>query len=113
VTREVAVSALREWAARQGVSGSVPVSWLGKLKTTLQMLAILLLLVGGEVGGVDIHGVGVGVLVVAALLSVWSLVEYLQLARRLIATAPMEMAIVGDVAHDEAARLVALVNALP
>jgi CDP-diacylglycerol---glycerol-3-phosphate 3-phosphatidyltransferase len=85
VTREIAVSALREWAARQGVSGSVPVSWLGKLKTTVQMLAILLLLVGGEAAGVDVHSAGLVVLVAAALLSVWSLLEYFQLARRLIA----------------------------
>jgi len=87
VTREIAVGGLREWAARRGVSGSVPVSWLGKLKTAVQMLAILLLLVGGEAAGVDILALGTGLLVCAAALSLWSLVEYLALARRLIAEA--------------------------
>jgi CDP-diacylglycerol--glycerol-3-phosphate 3-phosphatidyltransferase len=87
VTREIAVGGVREWAARRGVSGSVPVSWLGKLKTSAQMLAILLLLVGGEVAGVDLLALGIGLLVLAAALSLWSLVAYLRLARRLIAEA--------------------------
>jgi CDP-diacylglycerol---glycerol-3-phosphate 3-phosphatidyltransferase len=80
VAREIAVSALREWAAVRGAAGSIPVSWLGKLKTTTQMLALLLLLLGGEVLQVDLHALGLIVLWLAAGLTLWSLLDYLRLA---------------------------------
>ena len=44
IGREIAISALREWMAKVGRSGKVAVSMIGKLKTTAQMIAILLLL---------------------------------------------------------------------
>ena len=42
VTRELVISALREWMASNQLS--VAVSWLGKIKTTLQLVALLVLL---------------------------------------------------------------------
>ena len=44
VSREIAVSALREWMASRGKSGLVAVGWWGKLKTAAQMTSLLLLL---------------------------------------------------------------------
>lgn len=44
IGREIAISALREWMAQIGAGKSVAVHMLGKLKTTVQMVAIPLLL---------------------------------------------------------------------
>src|SRR5689334_24759750 len=44
IGREIAISALREWMAQIGAARSVAVSFLGKIKTASQMLAIPLLL---------------------------------------------------------------------
>lgn len=54
--REIAVSALREWMAEQGLRAVVKVGIVGKLKTTLQMVATALLLVvfPGESADIDI-----------------------------------------------------------
>ena len=44
IGREITISALREWMAKAGKSASVAVSFVGKLKTAAQMIAIVLLL---------------------------------------------------------------------
>ena len=44
VGREIAISALREWMAEIGERAQVAVSVIGKIKTTVQMVALLLLL---------------------------------------------------------------------
>tara|TARA_B100001094_G_C18194002_1_gene809307 strand:+ start:2584 stop:3132 length:549 start_codon:yes stop_codon:yes gene_type:complete len=44
IGREIIISALREWMAELGKRGDVSVSWIGKVKTTMQMLAIMSLL---------------------------------------------------------------------
>ena len=44
IGREIAISALREWMAGEGHSSSVGVAMIGKVKTAVQMLAILFLL---------------------------------------------------------------------
>ena len=44
IGREITISALREWMAKAGKSASVAVSFVGKLKTAAQMVAIVLLL---------------------------------------------------------------------
>ncbi len=44
IGREITVSALREWMAELGERGIVAVSFIGKFKTTLQMIALLLML---------------------------------------------------------------------
>jgi len=51
IGREIAISALREWMAQIGASGSVAVHMLGKVKTTVQMVAIPFLLYDGVVLG--------------------------------------------------------------
>ena len=81
IGREIAISALREWMAQIGASRSVAVHMIGKLKTTVQMVAIPFLLYDGRVLGVIDTGVwGTWLIWIAAVLTVWSMVYYLQKA---------------------------------
>lgn len=81
IGREIAISALREWMAQIGASKSVAVHMVGKLKTTVQMVAIPFLLFDGTVAGmIDTHWWGTVLIWVAAVLTVWSMVYYLQKA---------------------------------
>ncbi|ATG73372.1 CDP-diacylglycerol--glycerol-3-phosphate 3-phosphatidyltransferase [Zobellella denitrificans] len=41
IGREIIISALREWMAEIGQRSRVAVSWIGKWKTTIQMLALI------------------------------------------------------------------------
>lgn len=76
VSREITISALREWMAEIGKRASVAVSYIGKLKTTMQMTAITVLLVNDRV----MDRLGFPLLVVAAGLTIWSMVVYLKAA---------------------------------
>lgn len=81
IGREIAISALREWMAMIGANKSVAVHMVGKLKTTVQMVAIPFLLYDGMVLGViDTHLWGTLLIWAAAVLTVWSMVYYLQKA---------------------------------
>jgi len=81
IGREIAISSLREWMAQIGASRSVAVHMLGKLKTTMQMIAIPFLLFHGTLFGViDTQLWGTGLLLIAAVLTIWSMVYYLQKA---------------------------------
>jgi CDP-diacylglycerol--glycerol-3-phosphate 3-phosphatidyltransferase len=81
IGREIAISALREWMAQIGASRSVAVHMLGKLKTTVQMIAIPFLLFDGRLFGVvDTHWWGTILIWIAAVLTIWSMVYYLQKA---------------------------------
>jgi cardiolipin synthase (CMP-forming) len=81
IGREIAISALREWMAQIGASRSVAVHMLGKLKTMVQMVAIPFLLFDGVLLGVfDTHIIGTVLIWVAAVLTIWSMVYYLQKA---------------------------------
>lgn len=80
IGREIAISALREWMAKLGESKSVAVSMLGKIKTTFQMIAILLLLYHEELLEVNCQLIGLWMLGIAALLTLWSMGYYLMLA---------------------------------
>ena len=81
VGREIAISALREWMAQIGASRSVAVHMLGKLKTTVQMVAIPFLLYDGALFGViDTRIWGTGLIYIAAVLTIWSMVYYLRKA---------------------------------
>ncbi|MCC5881537.1 MAG: CDP-diacylglycerol--glycerol-3-phosphate 3-phosphatidyltransferase [Halomonas sp.] len=78
IGREIVISALREWMAEMGKRGSVAVSWLGKFKTTLQMIALLLLLAFPP--GTQLSLLGVATLHAAAIMTLWSMVMYLRAA---------------------------------
>jgi CDP-diacylglycerol--glycerol-3-phosphate 3-phosphatidyltransferase len=81
IGREIAISALREWMAQIGASKSVAVHMIGKLKTVAQMVAIPFLLFDGMLfGAINTHLWGVWLIWAAAVLTVWSMVYYLQKA---------------------------------
>lgn len=80
VSREIVVSALREWMAEIGKRTSVAVSWLGKVKTTVQMLALIVLLYCGPATNAFIIFIGYLLLYVAAVLTMWSMMIYLKAA---------------------------------
>jgi len=81
IGREIAISALREWMAKVGRSGNVAVSLIGKLKTTAQMLAILLLLYHDPIGDWQWTPIiGRWLLYLAAFLTLWSMLHYLRMA---------------------------------
>ncbi|MCA8866242.1 MULTISPECIES: CDP-diacylglycerol--glycerol-3-phosphate 3-phosphatidyltransferase [unclassified Halomonas] len=78
IGREIVISALREWMAEMGKRGMVAVSWVGKLKTTLQMVSLLILLALPPTH--EFALLGVVVLYTAAILTLWSMVQYLRAA---------------------------------
>jgi cardiolipin synthase len=81
IGREIAISALREWMAQIGAARSVAVHMLGKVKTTVQMIAIPFLLFDGVLLGlVDTGRWGQWLIWASAILTVWSMVYYLQKA---------------------------------
>ncbi len=81
IGREIAISSLREWMAIIGATKSVAVHMLGKVKTTVQMVAIPFLLYDGRVFGlVDTRYWGAWLIWLSAVLTVWSMVYYLQKA---------------------------------
>ena len=81
IGREITVSALREWMAGLGDSASVAVSIWGKIKTAVQMIAIVLLLLGPEpVLGLPTYAAGLAGLYFAAVLTLWSMCQYLRAA---------------------------------
>ena len=85
IGREITISALREWMASIGASASVAVSSLGKIKTIAQMVAIPMLLFYGNLFGIfDTRIIGMWLLVLAAILTVWSMLYYLRRAWPLI-----------------------------
>ena len=77
IGREITISALREWMAQIGNQGRVAVSMIGKLKTTAQMIAVLLLLYREPLGGFPTLDMGLGLLLIAAALTLWSMFQYL------------------------------------
>lgn len=81
IGREIAISALREWMAQIGASRSVAVHMLGKAKTMVQMIAIPFLLFDGTLfGTIHTRTWGTALIWVAAVLTIWSMIYYLQKA---------------------------------
>lgn len=81
IGREIAISSLREWMAQIGASRSVAVHMLGKLKTSVQMVAIPFLLYDGWlIDLIDTRVWGFVLILISAVLTIWSMVYYLQKA---------------------------------
>jgi cardiolipin synthase len=81
IGREIAISALREWMAQIGASRSVAVHMIGKVKTTVQLVAIPFLLYDGRLFGfIDTHLWGTVLIYLAAVLTIWSMIYYLRRA---------------------------------
>ncbi len=87
ISREITVSALREWMAEIGKRARVAVSGIGKIKTIMQISAITGLLalkpsvdVAGDMIMTPMLWLGYGLLYVATLLTLWSMFAYLKAA---------------------------------
>lgn len=80
VAREIIVSALREWMAEIGKRSSVAVSSLGKIKTTVQMVSITVLLYCDHTTAPNLIFAGLGLLYISAVLTIWSMLLYLKAA---------------------------------
>ncbi|MFO7858966.1 MAG: CDP-diacylglycerol--glycerol-3-phosphate 3-phosphatidyltransferase [Ectothiorhodospiraceae bacterium] len=80
IGREIAVSALREWMAELGKRANVAVSLIGKFKTAAQMVAIILLVLDTPVAGLPVSMIGLVLLYVATVLTLWSMIVYLRAA---------------------------------
>ena len=78
IGREIVISALREWMAEVGKRSNVAVSYIGKVKTALQMLAIMLMIVTEPYTMVS--WAGIAALYIAAILTLWSMYQYLRAA---------------------------------
>lgn len=76
IGREIVVSALREWMAELGARAQVAVSQLGKWKTAAQMVALVILLGNPPQLSVWV-GMGYVLLIIAAALTLWSMLQYL------------------------------------
>jgi CDP-diacylglycerol--glycerol-3-phosphate 3-phosphatidyltransferase/cardiolipin synthase len=80
IGREIAISAMREWMAKIGQSRSVAVNLLGKVKTISQMIAVPMLLYHDAIGPIRVQRIGTWLIYVAAILTLVSMVNYLQRA---------------------------------
>ena len=82
IAREFTISSLREWMATLGKSGSIAV--VGKLKTTMQMIAILFLLYYENILFIPIVLIGKILIYIAALLTIISMIYYLKIAFKIL-----------------------------
>jgi len=80
IGREITISALREWMAEVGARAQVAVSEIGKIKTTVQMVTILLMIYQAPWLGMPIYTIGFVLLYVAVVLTLWSMMVYLRAA---------------------------------
>lgn len=80
IGREITIASLREWMAEIGERRKVAVSELGKWKTAVQMLSITLLLFGLDLWSDLLRPSGQLLLVLAAALTLWSMILYLRAA---------------------------------
>ena len=80
IAREVFVSALREWMATSNQRNLVKVGYIGKVKTTVQMIAIIVLMAADETWPQTILWLGYVLIYVSAVFSLWSMIQYLSAA---------------------------------
>jgi CDP-diacylglycerol---glycerol-3-phosphate 3-phosphatidyltransferase len=80
ICREIVISALREWMAELGKRATVAVSNIGKVKTTLQIIAIVVLLLFNPAKFPLLKILGLICLYIAAILTLWSMFVYLRAA---------------------------------
>jgi CDP-diacylglycerol--glycerol-3-phosphate 3-phosphatidyltransferase len=85
IGREIVISALREWMAELGKRTSVAVSYVGKFKTAMQMIAIIVLLAQLSLQNKAVEILGYVALFAAAALTIWSMSVYLKAAWKALA----------------------------
>ena len=86
IGREITVSALREWMAEVGARAHVAVSYFGKLKTTAQIVGISMMLYRYDLFGLPTYQIGHVCLLGAAVLTIWSMADYLRAAWGVLST---------------------------
>ena len=82
IGREIAISALREWLASTRDRARLAVSWLGKCKTLLQLVSLVMLLWGVSQPESELYLYGLVMLGLAAIMTLVSMGFYLNLALR-------------------------------
>ena len=80
VGREISISALREWMAEIGQRATVRVATLGKVKTAMQFIAIVVLLYQHDLPNLRPFYIGESLLVIASILTIWSGFHYVRAA---------------------------------
>jgi len=80
IGREIAISALREWMAELGQRTKVAVSSIGKYKTILQMVGLSMMLYRNPLLGLPVYELGVALTILAAILTLMSMIMYLRAA---------------------------------
>jgi CDP-diacylglycerol--glycerol-3-phosphate 3-phosphatidyltransferase len=80
IGREIAVSALREWMAEIGARNRIKVTVLAKYKTIMQIVGLSMLLYRQNLFGIPTYKLGLVLTAVAAVLTLWSMVQYLRVA---------------------------------
>lgn len=80
ISREITISALREWMAEVGKRANVSVSFLGKVKTTVQMVAITGLLAKDPLAFDAVVVLAYVLLYAATVITLWTMAIYLKAA---------------------------------
>lgn len=80
IGREIIISALREFMAGLNIRNAVAVQYLGKVKTTVQIFALGFLIVYDKTWFIPTKQIGWLLLAIAAILTVWSMVDYFKSA---------------------------------
>jgi CDP-diacylglycerol--glycerol-3-phosphate 3-phosphatidyltransferase len=80
IGREITVSALREWMSELGARAHVSVTFFAKWKTTLQIFGISFMLYEEPLLGLPVYAIGIGLMIVAAALTIMSMLDYLKAA---------------------------------
>jgi len=78
ISREITISALREWMAEVGQRSKVAVAYVGKVKAVTQIFSIIFLLYNKDLFGIPIRELGLIFLVIATVLTLVSMVQYLR-----------------------------------
>lgn len=80
IGREIVISALREFMASLAIRNAVAVQYLGKVKTTVQIFALGFLIVYERAGFIPTREIGWLLLLIAAILTVWTMIDYFKAA---------------------------------
>jgi len=78
IGREITVSALREWMAESGERAKVAVSYIGKVKTVMQLVALPFMIHRAPMFNLPVADIGVVLLLGAVILTIWSMLIYLK-----------------------------------
>jgi CDP-diacylglycerol--glycerol-3-phosphate 3-phosphatidyltransferase len=77
IGREIGISALREWMAQIGAHQKMQVSGVAKFKTIVQIVGLSMMLFREDLLGLPIYEIGLALTVLAAVLTLWSMIAYL------------------------------------